>query len=341
MTPSEIFRQNIRLMAATMRIETVNALAKAIGFEGEDTKWLRRAWMDGISRPDPRKRRQLEQVAAFFKQAKVQDLWNPQSEVSPYTLMERRQEWQWVVHRILDCFRLLQQAKLRGEEPVRNALARYGFIDELFIADWVATEFGQRRPEFEELDKSSFAATQYEFISSWKFVNWFLCGDAEDGNVPLALWEFVAKRASSHPNWEGMTEYVRDVYRQLHGIPDGPDLEAHVHDSVMKILDGLRYRPLSPQEILDEFTAFYLDWDGPRARAVEDGSKSIIEQLMLHPQWPRWVELKYDGDYEEAEYRTAQEWKKALSLLGDKTITPQDFVGYLYLRLNELKPEDQ
>jgi len=83
-TPSEVFRDNLRRLAAVFGLDA-GGLTAVLGWRREDKKWLSRVWHSGLARNDYRSSGRLYYLAKLFG-LEATDLWVPDVQPNPEKL---------------------------------------------------------------------------------------------------------------------------------------------------------------------------------------------------------------------------------------------------------------
>jgi hypothetical protein len=323
MTSAAAFQANLRKFAALLQIDDPNTLAAALEFRGDDKRWLKRLWEKGLSRPDPRRGKQLRRLATFLKLPRVRDFWTPEAEVNPFDLMTNRLVWADLVRRVVDFHQLLQQAKLRRSEAVREMLSHYGFNEELLLGDMLASFFRHPRPDQAGIDASVFYEIADDLRADSAFAVWVMSEHKK------RLRDFVVDRLSDHPNWRLFLDRIGEHCMKVYPMLDDKNLPEFIDSELDRILERIRMRPLSPQEVLEQLKLFYLE-ESPQKKAIEEGWPIILGELRHRAEWDTWIGVECHGDVKSAEAKVRGMWKQAIEQTGHEFITPENFVSFMF-----------
>ena len=331
MSSAETFKENLQKFASVAQIKDFESLASALEFQRDDKRWLKRIWEQGLSRPDPRRAKQLRKVASFLKVENIREFWNPQFEVGPFSLLERRMEWTALVSQVIDFYNMLQQAKLRRSQKVHDMLAKYGFDEPLFIGDMVAAFRGQKREEFEDVDLSWYYNLWSDLHAASGFAAWVMAEEK------MRLRNYVVEKLSDHPAWNSFLDGIWDVSQRTYGASSEEEHRENWIEMVLdRMLSDLQLRPASPQDILRQFKEFYLD-ESPHLDFVTEGLPMILQELRCHERWDDWVEAEHNGDTGLAESVLGKMWNTAVEQTGHELIKPEHFISYIISRMNAVR----
>ncbi len=132
------FRTNLQQLAAVKGVYDAKQLANALGFVGEDRRWIKRLWEQGLSHASARSHTLLKKLTAFLEVAGSAELWKPNLVLSTYDrqgLISQIEVSQVVA--VIHAYRQLQAAKHLRPMQYLRALKQYDYSESMLIADWV------------------------------------------------------------------------------------------------------------------------------------------------------------------------------------------------------------
>lgn len=299
--PSEVFRENLQRLTSVQKLD-LDGLASSLGFIRDDKKWLRRAWNDGLARPDKRAIGRLEKVAERLGLKNIDDLWNPQAAEDQTNVLRSMQNddavWQKLVGQIIefvDAFRLFEAAE---PERAKEIGERYDSDMVKMVASWVRQSAKTDEPVRDEVASEVLEAT----------------AAVREYRDQKPLRKRVRKLVSSCEEW---THMVAELTETLGWEGVEPEIERRLSEAISP--------PLDEYDMANRFFNTYLS-DFPDGDEPEDGNEddlgSLVSSLMDHDQWPAYVQYNFDGHHDEAigalEDKFAEFRKKATGILSLK-----------------------
>ncbi|QGJ70881.1 Hypothetical protein PBC10988_25800 [Planctomycetales bacterium 10988] len=280
MNPSEVFRHNLRRLATAQGLE-LDGLASSLGFIRDDKKWLRRAWNDGLARPDKRAMPRLEKVAERLGLNNVDDFWNPQAAENQSTVLRSMQKedevWQKLVGEIIkyvDAFRLFEAAEPERSKEIE---ARYGSDIVKIVASWV------RQPnDSEEAERDEVASEVLEATAA-----------VREYRDQKRLRDRVRKIIRSCEEWTDMRE---ELQGELGAEGVEPEIERRLTETFSRPLDEHDMAT----RFYDTYLVQYVENDELGDDGEDDDLGSLVSSLMDHDQWPAYVQYNFDGHHDEA-----------------------------------------
>ncbi len=132
------FRTNLRRTAALKGVYDAKQLANSLGLAGEDRRWVKRLWDQGLSHANARSHALLKKLTAFLGVAGSAELWKPNLVLSTYDrqALISQVEVSHVVE-VIHAYRQLQAAKHLKPIQYLRALKQYDYSEALLIADWL------------------------------------------------------------------------------------------------------------------------------------------------------------------------------------------------------------
>lgn len=284
--PSQVFRENLQRLASAQGLE-LDGLASSLGFIRDDKKWLRRAWNDGLARPDKRAMPRLEKIVARFGLDEIDELWNPQAAEDQATVLRSVQmndaAWEQLVGQIIEYIEALQV--FRGMNPKRAAEieSAYGFDSTKMISEWA------RRCVTREGADGRVRDDEAEVLAATKQAREFLADSDSRNRVMMSL---MAK-----DEWKQMTVRLREELG-----PDGASKEWH------RRLAACFADPMTEAEVVRRFFSRHLEeFADPE---VDDALVMFVEDIREHPAWYNFVAVKHGGDEETAIDRLIDMWEE-------------------------------
>ncbi|MCA9179423.1 MAG: hypothetical protein KDB14_33440 [Planctomycetales bacterium] len=302
--PSQVFRENLQRLASAQGLE-LDGLASSLGFIRDDKKWLRRAWNDGLARPDKRAMPRLEKIVARFGLDEIDELWNPQAAEDQATVLRSVQmndaAWEQLVGQIIeyiDAFRILQST---APERANEIEARYDSVVVKMIAAWV-------RPAADK-EVAARDKTADEILAATSAVR--------DYRHDTSLRTRVRKLLSEYEEWSAMNDELRSTLG-----------EEAVEAEIERRLTEAFSRPLDEHELVERFCNSYLvRYSDPEELEDEgdDRATAFLEGLTRHDHWFDLVRHKYDGNESAAESAMVEKWNE-LQKRSDGTISVSEAV---------------
>lgn len=282
--PSEVFRDNVQRLAIAQRLD-LDGLASSLGFIRDDKKWLRRAWNDGLARPDKRAMPRLQKIAARLGLGDIDDLWNTQVVDDQSTVLRSVQmngaAWERLVAQIMEYSEAVQIFRGMKPERAREIETKYEYDQVRMIADWV------RRGADGESSDIIAKGDDAEVLDATKQVREFRADSDFRSRVMAAL---VAK-----DEWKQMIVELREKL--------GPE---HADDEFARRLAACFSDPLTEAEVVARFFHRHL-----REFAEPDEDDPLIvfvNEVRDHPAWLSYVSAKFGNDEQAAIDSLADMW---------------------------------
>ena len=279
--PKTVFRNNLRRLAASQGLD-FDGLASKLGWRGHAKKWLRRAWRDGLARPDRRSAPLLQYLSTAFG-VRDRGFWDPECCPDPNDLLRTHSPayangrslilWSICVRKILLIVKNLPKVWKDNPDDLLAIRLRYKSEQDM-IASWLGSNIGNVPLPLDEqeivrqaLDET---ANQY------------------GGDLSNQLIVYLVK----HPRWEEILEKARPHTDKKH-------LMRFV---AMRILDVI-LRPPTLQEAIARVEYYF----GLKPTDPQTHLERILEELSRHPMWKSEYEELISSKWELAKLHVTPE----------------------------------
>lgn len=290
MSPADVFKANLHRLSEELGYKSHVDLAKALGYKLNDRRWIRRLWERGLDRPDHRRQAQLADLANLFG-IKPKDLWTVQVSIKSTDVLHDADKWTELTRAVIETYLQFQIMKRNSRDDALEALHAYQSDEVRLIADYVASRYGIERPRLANRKLQSMDDCKKNRLEWRAMVN-----DIDSGGD--ALVNYIVEHAKDHQWFGPIVGELRDKYGEDAG------------EQFRQLLQRIRNRPRTPQEVLSELEAELLD------ALTDDHSFEVarreIENTLRH-MWRAVV-------------------KKAPS------IQPEVFAEYMITKLEEMEP---
>lgn len=338
---TETFRANLHRLAKALEISDPKPIAAALAFKGESARWLKRIWNSGISRPDPRRIKELRALAGFFNQEDVNVFWHPQAKVRPLSEGAiRRTQTLDQIAMIISAYVKLQRVRRRSLSFYRELIEPFGNSEEAFIEEFLGWNSDPEVPASYD-DRNMLRFKLGESLSnnladdkdgfSWRAWN----NEYDD-----AVYRSVLERFSRHPGWQKFIRNAEAAVRQRFNIPnqlsESDDWFEWYKDECLKeyvsrTLFRIGVRIPSTEEVMQRFQAEFLE--DPSSTLVSESTLGVmLEELQTHPRWTNWIKL-WRNDIQLAERAVAKLWQKFAGMyadvFSDRRVHAQSFLAYM------------
>ena len=292
--PSEIFRRNLRKLAKAYGMD-FDDLAGSLKFIREEKKWLRKLWRDGLARYDKRTSRLLKQVATCLGLADEGDFWKPDLVIEPTDIFQANfSRWTEVIKRVREHVEALHTLRSHFPSEMRDIQSRYKDEDTMF-AYWVAREFpGIEKDVFDDAEELKHLLAETEVPRSYLQETRFR--------------ERVLKRAKETEEWPRMFDEL------LKRFGEPRNLCSDTEEEIEKRLTESISRHPTEEEVFARFFEKYLlpfretTNEPERGPTASDEVELLIEELRLHRNWQRHLDLRFDGSEIEAREEFDRLW---------------------------------
>lgn len=323
--PAQIFRKNLRSLARAHGMD-FDDLASSLKFVREEKKWLRRIWRDGLARYDKRTSPLLRQVATCLGLLEEGDFWKPDLVVEPTDLFQANfHRWIEIIQRVKEHVEALHTLRSHFPNEMNEIESRYKDEDTM-IAYWVAREFpGIEKDCFED------AAELDRLLADTDAARSYL-RDTE-------LRDRVLKRAEETEEWPRMFDQL------LKKLDESSvwctETNREIED---RLTEAISQHPTEEEVFARFYERYLLPFREPKAQPEEETSDEVgllIEELRLHRNWQRHLDLKFEGMESEAVNGIAQLWTEYRSASNDMASRDAFAVFYRSRILDAISgPED-
>ncbi len=285
--PKTVFRSNLRRLAGSHGLD-FDGLVKMLGWRCEAKKWLRRAWRDGLARPDSRSEPSLQLLGTAFGIRAI-DFWNEDVIPDPQRILHHHNPafangrclivWSTCVRKILLMVKNLPQVWKDNPNDLLAIRMRYRCEQDM-IAAWLASKIGDLRlpPDEQEIVRQALADDTIDHYG---------------GDLSNQLIAHLMK----HPRWKEILDKGRQYGDEKHLM----------RQAALAILEVI-CRPLTlPEAIARVENHFGIAPTDPQTQLAQ-----ILEQLSHHPRWTS----------EQADY-IASRWE-----LAKLHVTPEEFMDW-------------
>lgn len=310
--PAKVFRDNLQRLASLQQLD-LDGFASTLGFVRDDKKWLRRAWNEGLARPDKRAIPRLEKISGCLGLSDLHELWKPQlianQETVLHTIQTNDDIWQDLVAKIIKYVDAVQTLRVFAPVEAEEIEAKYDFDMNKMIASWVRSEIDPKQSVKNEEISRILAETQA----------------VREFRQQTSLRGRVRDRLCRYKEWVLMIE---DLHRTLQKEATSQEIERRLNESISRLP--------AEQEVLKRFYDKYLaEYTAPDEELEEEENErlySFIEGVQDHWYWNAYVQARYNGVDDDATAAMIEMWDELEEKSGG-TILVETAVEFIHTRI--------